>query len=66
MFTDYTEYCFAPYRGAYKDDLICTLVSADLDELPDEASAPFQSSPEYVKRGACLIIQYDLNIFYEG
>lgn len=60
---DIVEFQIAPYRGAYKDDLIQLMRDSDIESKEDDVFNPFQSSPEIVKNGIKILKQYNLNIY---
>lgn len=61
-YADFTEFSMAPYRGAYKDELLVML--NDLDSYKDEDLAAFQANDaQMVRDGAELMKKYSLNIF---
>lgn len=61
---NFTEFCAAPYRGAYKDNLFDIMQNIELYE--DEDLSGFQANnPQLVRTGVELMKKYKLNVFEE-
>lgn len=64
-YAGFIEFSMAPYRGAYKDELLVML--HDLDSYKDEDLAAFQANDaQMVRDGTELMKKYSLNIFREN
>ena len=60
LHADYSEFKIAPYRGAYKDNLIQILKK---EEISSEDVALFQAPEDMVRNGIGLLKKYQLNIY---
>ena len=60
LYADYSELTIAPYRGAYKDNLIQILRE---EKITSEEIALLQSHEDTVRNGIELLKKYQLNIY---
>lgn len=63
VYSGIVEFRIAPFRGAFKSELIAMLQTNDPDNLTDEQLAGFQSPPDTVRQGIALLREYQLNVF---
>lgn len=64
VFSVYSEFLLAPYRGEYKDN--CINILMNIDDYDDDDLSVFQANePEMVRTGTDLMRTYNLNCFSE-